>query len=60
MIIKLGGGNEYREDKIDQIQRMRKGDRLKSKLSQRINLDPATITFDVIAEINAIIKVQEP
>jgi hypothetical protein len=38
---------------------MRKGDRLKNNLSQRTNLNPATTIFDIIAEINATMKIQK-
>jgi hypothetical protein len=60
MVIKLEGGNEYRKGKTDQIERVRKGDRLKGNLSQRTDLGPATITLDMIAEINATMEAQEP
>jgi hypothetical protein len=56
MIIKLESGNEYRKSKIDQIERIRKNDRLKGNLSQRINFGSAITILDMIAKINVIIK----
>jgi hypothetical protein len=38
---------------------VRKNDRLKGKLSQRIDFSSIITIFDMIAEINAIIEIQE-
>jgi hypothetical protein len=59
IIIKLENRNKYRKDKIDQIQRAKKNNRLKDKFSQRINFDSAIIILNIIAEINAIMKIQK-
>jgi hypothetical protein len=55
----LENGNEYKESKINQIERIKKGDRLKNNLSQRIDLDSAIIILNIIAEINATMKIQK-
>jgi hypothetical protein len=59
IIIKLENRNKYRKDKIDQIQRVKKNNRLKDKFSQHINFDSAIIILNIIAEINAIMKIQK-